>query len=99
MRPRNSSTTTGTLLILLSLFIFLPLNRAISQDQSTYKPTGDEASLIGVISFAGVPHAPRRFDTSADPVCETINSEVAMEDVLVTANSPMYLFTLEREIR
>lgn len=84
MKLRNPAPTIGALLTLLSLFMTVPLNGAITQDKPTYKPTGEEASLAGVISFAGVPPERRRFDMSADPVCETVNPDAATEEVMVT---------------
>jgi len=96
MRLRNSFPTIGTLLTLLSLLVTLPLNRAISQDKPTYKPTGEEANVIGVISFAGVTPERRRFDMSADPVCESINPEAASEDVLVTDGKLANVFVYVR---
>lgn len=63
------------------------LNSVTGQNKPTYKPTGEEASLVGTISFAGVPPEPRQIDMSADPICETVNPEsatLATEDVVVT---------------
>ena len=52
MKLRNPAPTIGAILTLLSLFVSLPLDRAVSQDKPTYRPTGEEASLVGVVSFA-----------------------------------------------
>ena len=84
MKLRNPAPTIGAILTLLSLFVSLPLDRAVSQDKPTYRPTGEESSLVGVIFFAGMPPERRRLDMSADPVCETVNPEAATEDVMVT---------------
>jgi hypothetical protein len=95
MKLRNSPPTIGALLT-LSIFVSLPLNRAVSQDKPTYRPTGEEASLVGVIFFAGVPHERRRFDMSADPVCETVNPEAATEDVMVSDGKLANVFVYAR---
>jgi hypothetical protein len=86
----------GILLILMSLFVTLPLNRAISQNKPTYRPTGEEASLVGVISFAGIPPEPRRFDMSADPICETVSPVGGREDVIVTDGKVANVFVYAR---
>jgi hypothetical protein len=78
------------IIVLTTLMIILGtvyLNSATGQNKPTYKPAGEEASLVGTISFAGVPPKPRQIDMSADPICETVNPESATmptEDVIVT---------------
>src|SRR5258705_2382285 len=85
MRLTNAFPTIFILLApLITIFIGVPLNSATSQNKPRYKATGDEANLVGTISFAGVPPEPRRFDISADPICENVNPESATEDVIVT---------------
>jgi len=96
MKLRNPAPTIGAILILLSLFVSLPLDRAVSQDKPTYRPTGEEASLVGVIFFAGMPPERRRLDMSADPVCETVNPEAATEDVVVTDGKLANVFVYAR---
>jgi len=51
----------------------LSFSAATNQDKPTYKITGSEATLAGTISFMGTPPEPLRIDTSADPICESIN--------------------------
>jgi hypothetical protein len=69
---------------LISIFVAISSNTANSQNKPTYKATGEEASLVGTIFFAGVPPKPKRIDVSSDPVCENVNPEAPTEDVVVT---------------
>jgi len=72
---------------LITILSTVYLKSATGQNKPIYKPTGEEASLVGTISFAGVPPEPRQIDMSADPICETVNPESATlptEDVIVT---------------
>ena len=48
-----------------------------------YKAKGDEGTVSGAISFTGTPPAPKKIDTSADPVCGTANPNLSTEDTLV----------------
>jgi hypothetical protein len=88
MRLRNAFSTIGVLLAtLIAILVTVALNSVTSQNKPTYKATGEEASLVGTISFAGVPPEPRQIDLSADPICEAVNPESATlptEDVIVT---------------
>jgi hypothetical protein len=83
---RNTYSTI-VLTILISILGTVYFNSAASQNKLPYKPTGEEASLVGTISFAGVPPKPKQIDVSADPICETVNPEspsLPTEDVVVT---------------
>ena len=85
MRLTNAFPTICILLAtLITIFVMVPLNSATSQNKPTYRATGDEANLVGTISFAGVPPKPKQIDVSPDPVCEIVNPEAPTEDVVVT---------------
>jgi hypothetical protein len=45
----------------------------------TWKPSGNEGNITGVIAFTGQPPAPRKLDTSNDAAC----GEAMADDVLV----------------
>ncbi|MDQ3666265.1 MAG: hypothetical protein M3410_06635 [Acidobacteriota bacterium] len=61
----------------------------------TYASKGDEGTVMGAIAYNGTPPAPKRIDTSADPVCGQSNPNLVTEDTLVTdgklANSFVYI--------
>lgn len=67
-----------------------------NQHKPHYRTTGDEGNLVGTVSFVGVPPEPRRIDTSADPICETINPEATTEDVIVTDGKLANVFVYAR---
>lgn len=46
-------------------------------------PTGNEGTVTGVVAYNGTAPAPKRVDTSADPVCGQKNPELMTEDVAV----------------
>jgi hypothetical protein len=97
MRLTNALPTIFILLAtLMTVFVTVPLNSATSQNKPTYRATGDEANLVGTISFAGVPPEPRRIDMSADPICEAVNPESATEDVMVTDSKLANVFVYAR---
>src|SRR5687768_5801919 len=45
--------------------------------------TGAKGTITGVISFNGTPPAPRKIDTSADPVCGQANPNLSTDDTIV----------------
>jgi hypothetical protein len=49
----------------------------------TFAPKGDEGTVSGVIAFNGAAPAPKKIDTSADPVCGTANPNLSTEDTAV----------------
>jgi len=57
--------------------------------------SGPTGSVAGVISFEGTPPAPRKIDTSADPVCGQKNPNLSTDDTIVTdgklANTFVYI--------
>jgi len=48
------------------------------------KYTGDVGSVTGAIAYNGAAPAPKKIDTSADPVCGQKNPNLATEDTVVT---------------
>jgi hypothetical protein len=59
------------------------------------KYTGDVGSVTGAITYTGTPPAPKKIDTSADPVCGQKNPNLTTEDTVVTngklANAFVYI--------
>ena len=47
------------------------------------KYSGPTGTVSGVVSFAGTPAAPKKIDTSADPVCGQKNPNLTVEDTVV----------------
>jgi hypothetical protein len=93
MRLRNSFTIG--ILLAAGILIGSSLITATNQEKPLYKATGTEATIVGTISFEGIPPKPLRIDTSADPVCETVNPEATTDWVVVKdhklANVVVYL--------
>lgn len=48
-----------------------------------YKPTGDEGTVSGVISFNGAAPTPKKIQMDSDPVCSQKNPNAVLEDVVV----------------
>ena len=61
----------------------------------TYKSTGNEGTVTGVVAFNGTPPAPKKIDASADPVCGQQNPNLSTEDTVVKdgklANAFVYI--------
>lgn len=57
--------------------------------------SGATGTIAGVISYDGTPPAPRKIDTSADPVCGQKNPNLSTDDTIVTdgklANAFIYI--------
>jgi plastocyanin len=78
-----------TLLFLVSLFA--GPSTAVQNPQETsgkpvYRPSGNEASLIGAILVSGELPKRYKYDMSADPVCERLNRPPALTNDVLTAN-------------
>jgi len=93
MRSKNSSrifTVLATVILML-----IALNTASAQEKPIYKSTGSEGTIVGTITFVGVPPEPFRIDTSADSVCTRISRKLFTDWVVVTnqklANVVVYL--------
>jgi len=64
-------------------------------DASAAPYSGPTGTISGVISYNGTPPAPKKIDTTADPVCGQKNPNLATDDTLVTngklANTFVYI--------
>lgn len=60
-----------------------------------FAPKGDEGSITGTIAYNGTAPAPKKIDTSADPVCGQRSPNLSTEDNVVTngklANTFVYI--------
>jgi hypothetical protein len=83
MRYRHRANIVILLAVTLCCLVGVSFSAAIHQDKPTYKTTGSEATLVGTISFVGTPPKPLRIDTSADPICETVNPDPTSDWVVV----------------
>ena len=58
-------------------------------------PSGPTGTISGVISFTGTPPAPKKIDTTADPVCGQKNPNLTTDDTMVKdgklANTFVYI--------
>ncbi|MCM3872341.1 MAG: hypothetical protein ND895_16790 [Pyrinomonadaceae bacterium] len=48
-----------------------------------FTPTGKEGTVTGVIAYTGAAPAPKKIDSSADPVCGQSNPNLSTEDTVV----------------
>ena len=81
-----------TLLFLVSLFIGAPAavqNPSQTPQKPRYRPTGNEATLVGSILVNGKIPDPLKLDMEADPVCVEINRPFARTDDLLTNNQAL----------
>jgi len=60
-------------------------NEAAPETSSAAKapPTSGLGTITGVIAYNGTPPAPKKIDTSADPVCGQRNPNLTTEDTVV----------------
>jgi carboxypeptidase family protein len=93
-------TSPHTIAVLLTIAVFgvvgLSYSAATIQDKPTYKAMGSEATLEGTISFVGKPPKPMHIDTSADPICGTINPDPITDWVIVTDQKLANVFVYVR---
>lgn len=78
------------LTIVLSLLVFASACSKQATDEAAttneagtgevYKSTGTEGTVTGALAFNGTPPAPKKIDTSADPVCGQRNPNLVTED-------------------
>ncbi len=84
MRLRMSHHTGRAVLSMtLLIVIAASMRSSVKQDKPIYKPNGGEGSIIGTISFDGIPPKSLVIDTSADPVCEALNPDLRTDWVMV----------------
>jgi plastocyanin len=61
-----------------------PGNNDAGPTATSAKYTGDVGSVTGAIAYNGAAPAPKKIDTSADPVCGQKNPNLSTEDTVVT---------------
>lgn len=70
-----------------------PTNASSTADATPY--TGPTGTISGVISYNGTPPAPKKIDTTADPVCGQKNPNLQTDDTIVKdgklANTFIYI--------
>lgn len=70
-------------------------NSAASSTGKAYSSKGNEGTVTGVVSFTGTAPAPKKIDSSADPVCGQANPNLSTEDTVVKdgklANAFVYI--------
>jgi plastocyanin len=59
--------------------------------------SGPKGTIAGVISFSGTAPAPRKIDTSADPVCGQANPNLTTDDSIVTDGKLANVFVYVKE--
>jgi hypothetical protein len=81
-----------TIFSLLALMASCGGDKAVTNDAGptndsatakTFAPKGNEGSVTGVVAYNGTPGAPKKIDTSADPVCGTANPNLMTEAAVV----------------
>jgi plastocyanin len=60
-------------------------------------PTSDLGTVTGVITFNGAPPAPKKIDTSADPVCGQKNPNLTTEETVVKDGKLANVFVYVKE--
>ena len=58
-------------------------NNSSGTTAEKWVPKGNEGTVTGVIAYAGAPPAPKKIDSSADPVCGQRNPNLETEDNVV----------------
>ena len=54
-----------------------------SSSAKKFAPKGNEGSVAGTIAYTGTPPAPKKIDTSADPVCAKESPNLTTEDAVI----------------
>ncbi|HEY0169716.1 MAG TPA: carboxypeptidase regulatory-like domain-containing protein [Pyrinomonadaceae bacterium] len=62
-----------------------------------YKPTGQEGSVAGAVSFAGAMPAKKGISMDADPVCASANADPHAEDIVVNGDKIANVFVYIKE--
>jgi plastocyanin len=62
-----------------------------------YKPSGQEGSIAGTITFTGAAPAPRSISMDQDPVCASSNPNAAAEDIVVNGDKLQNVFVYVKE--
>jgi plastocyanin len=66
-------------------------------EASATPPTGPTGTIAGVISYEGTPPAPRKIDTTADPVCGQKNPNLQTDDTIVKDGKLANVFVFVKE--
>ena len=64
---------------------------------TTAPPSGPTGTISGVISYNGTPPAPRKIDTTADPVCGQKNPNLTTDDTIVKDGKLANVFVYIKE--
>lgn len=62
-----------------------------------YVSKGDEGTITGSVAYNGTPPAPKKIDTSADPVCASKNPNLETDDTKVTNGKLANVFVYIKE--
>jgi hypothetical protein len=62
-----------------------------------WTPKGDEGTITGAVAYTGTPPAPKKIDTSADPVCGQKNPNLETEDNVVKDGKLANVFVYIKE--
>ena len=84
----------ATLVLTLLFFVSLSTGASFQKPQESpakplYKPTGNEATLVGMITVNGEVPKPKPLDMWADPVCIDLNRGKNKTDFLLTNNQQL----------
>ena len=60
-------------------------------------PSGPTGTISGVISYNGTPPAPKKIDTTADPVCGQKNPNLVTDDTMVKDGKLANVFVYVKE--
>lgn len=75
-----------------------PTNTPAGTDTAAATPySGATGTITGVISFEGTPPAPRKIDTTADPVCGQKNPNLTTDDTIVKDGKLANVFVYVKE--
>ena len=62
-----------------------------------YKPSGQEGSIVGTISFTGAAPAPKPISMEQDPFCASANPNATAEDIVVNGDKLQNVFVYIKE--
>jgi hypothetical protein len=62
-----------------------------------YKPSGQEGSIAGTISFSGAAPAPKGISMDADPVCASASPDAQAEDIVLNGDKLANVFVYIKE--
>src|SRR5918911_5730443 len=62
-----------------------------------YKPSGQEGSIVGTVSFTGAAPAPKPISMEQDPFCAPANPNATAEDIVVNGDKLQNVFVYIKE--